>query len=186
MKKPILSVRSLVTSHANNRMPRRKGKQVTINVAEDPIADLTLRAIDDLYTFIGHVRALTLCPLSKRIGLYECFDSLESVLNEILQSISAGREVGSWGYVEDLEIQSLEEVLDNMWSPDNAVNYGLDDENETVILLLNLIQFWVKEIRDRGYAIQGLLVGSECFETVGRSLEHLKSVNYPPVYGECE
>jgi hypothetical protein len=63
-----------------------------------------------------------------------------------------------------------------MWEPDC-------DDDDLADFISSLVCFWLKEIKDRGYTIHGLLNGSDDFFGIELSLKSLVKLNYPPKYG---
>lgn len=176
MKKPNLSIRSLAPAKFTRKTNKHRKNNDEIEIEET--SALTIMAIEDLNVFIDHLEKLLTKNMAKRLGYLDWFNSLSNVLSNISSSIYKGNEAGSWSYSNNEELEDLEDILDN--SPTIDLPEVKDDIAE---LIDNMIEFWVKEIRDRGYTIHGLLNGSEDFHTVKTSLERLKQINYPPVYG---
>jgi hypothetical protein len=185
MLKPVLPVRSLVS------VPSRVGKisvkgtsiKTTKNI-ENEKDHLALRALEELFTFIEHVRALTLCSMSKKMGLHEWLDNLIAVLLDIHQILISGYDRGSWSSLESLEIQSLHATLDAAWTVEDDRSGLIDCDNEVTELLINLVEFWLNEIKTRGYVLEGILNESESNDIVTYSLDYMSRVNYPPLYGD--
>ena len=176
---PVLSFRSIVPKYKyKQKTSIRKTKDNSSGFSPDRFELVTIKAIEDLITFCNHFIKLIgkECVFSK--GLSDYINEVIKVMNEVIKSINGEKiTVGSASIDDNEEISMIEDVLDNPWFPEIY-----DDENCEFVE--SLIQFWLDEIKDRGYTIHGLLIGSEDFynaELAFRSLEHL---NYPPRYGQ--
>lgn len=179
MPNPVMSFRSLVPKFKHRAMRPKPGpKKESVDSFPDQFEFATIKAIEDLITFCNHFIKLTGKTYSKKIGLYNSIEEIIKLMNYILCSIHEKKIiVGSANCDDNEELEMIEDVLDNMWEP----NW---DDDEHFEFTETLIQFWLKEIRDRGYTIHGLLNGSDDCWNAAAAMKLLEKLNYPPKYGQ--
>lgn len=146
---------------------------------------LIIHAIDDAQLVINHVRKLMSSSFSSKIGLNKWFDDIENVLNHVLKAIQLqGCNRRPWNGDDNEELDNLEDVLNNAWSQSWASSQILNKlEGDAGDLLFSLIEYWVDEIKTRGYVVHGLLDGSEDLHVVKTAFNCIPIINYPPKYG---
>jgi len=163
-------------------VPRVKVKHDEVMEKKDWRILPTKRAIEDLFTFINHVRRILDDDYAKKIGVFEWFNYIETTFERILIAIDKNELViGAANAVDNEEIEALDEFLNCQWSIrwGNVSKTVRKQSNSTGIFLLeNMVQYWVDEIKLRGWAIYGLLKGTEDCDDIKSQLEALDKVNF--------
>lgn len=182
--KPFFAIRSLSKpsiSTASRRLlkQRRKDSSEKANLTiPDGIPDFVHfaqnYAVQDLLTVIAHVRSLFAGDFAEKERLIAWLNKLESTVNEVELGIYKHGFPSDRHYEEYEELCSLESVLDdnyefNVWS----------DNSESDKLLSSLVDYWLDEIRGRGYDLLTLLQGSLLYAEVTASFSALEKIRYP-------
>lgn len=182
--KPFFAIRSLTKPSTTTESlyllkQRRKerGKEVDLTIPDD-IPDFVhiaqKAAVQDLLTVIAHVRSLFAGDFAEKEGLIAWINELESAAHEVELGIYKHGFPSDRHYEEYEELCSLESVLDN--------NYELNiwsDNSESDKLLSSLVDYWLDEIKARGYDLLALLQGSLLHEEVIASFSALEKIRYP-------
>lgn len=174
LSKPSTSTASLYLLK-QRRKERSKKANLTI---PDGIPDFVHFAqnysVQDLLTVIAHVRLLFAGDFAEKEGLIARLNELESTVHEVELGIYKHGFPSDQRYEEYEELCSLESVLDdnyelNIWS----------DNSESDKLLSSLVDYWLDEIKVRGYDLLALLQGSLLHEEVIASFSALEKIRYP-------
>lgn len=177
---PILAIRSLskhAASTASHCLLMQRCKKVDLTIPDD-IPDFVhtaqKTAVQDLLTIVAHVRTLFAGKFAEKAGLIAWLNELESAVNEVELGIYKHGFPSDRHYEEYEELCSLESMLDsnyefNIWN----------DNSESDKLLSSLVDYWLDEIKVRGYDLLALLQGSLLHEEVTASFSALGKIRYP-------
>jgi len=178
MSNPILTIRSLAPSvkiKSDGEMERK-------NWMIRP----TKRAIQDLLTFIDHVHRLVDDPVADKIGIVEWLDNVRSIFKKTITAIDGNHlQIGIATIEDNEELEMMEDLLENAWSICDRKVISIMDEESTsqgIDLLLSLIEFWVAEIKLRGWEIHGLLNGSVTCDEIKSTFSYIDKIDYPHKY----
>ena len=142
----------------------------------DPLAKALLPAIKDMQILVGHVHALLNGPVAEEAGVSEWLKRLQAELDLAYDAVMSGR-MSSRGVItmEDEEPAGLDDALSQAWdSEDN----DWPDQPE-FHLLAKLTGYWIRQVRDRGYALVHLMIGADDLIEAAQSLQKLGDVSYP-------
>lgn len=181
---PILAIRSLSKPSASTaslyllkQRRKERGKEVDLTIPDgipDFVHTAQKTAVQDFLTVIAHVRSLFAGDFAEKEGLIARLNELESTVHEVELGIYKHGFPSDRNYEEYEELCSLESVLDdnyelNIWS----------DNSESDKLLSSLVDYWLDEIKVRGYDLLALLQGSLLHEDVTTSFSALEKIRYP-------
>jgi hypothetical protein len=173
MPETILTIRSLI--------PKVTVEHFEDMERENDFIKPTKKAIADLLTFIGHVRKLFDDKIVERFGILGWLNQMENVLKQIVASIDNYRlTVGFATNDANEELEAIEALLDSsdiyLWRNVNSI---LDKypKSSGINLLMSLIEYWIKEIRYRGWIIHSLLNGSQDHNAVNFVFRKLEEMN---------
>jgi hypothetical protein len=174
MSKPLLTIHSWV--------PRVKIKHDEMMEKNDWRIRPTKRAIEDLFTFTKHVRKILNDDFAKKTGIFKWIDNVENDFKRILIAIDKNELIiGAANGADNEEMDMIYESLNCHWS----IRWGKVSKtvrkqaNSTGIFFLeNVIQYWVDEIKLRGWTIYMMLEGSEDCDDIKSQFETLDKLNF--------
>jgi hypothetical protein len=189
MQKPVLSFRSLAARATYTSFPKvavdMSGIGITKKVVNETHTDserITIRAIEDILTYCDHVVKLFSNDYVNKIVDFKWIYTVKQVMTSVLQSILDSKiDVGNACYENNEELDMVEDALETSWYNVNCY-YAEDDELSDFIS--STIDFWMGEIKDRGFLIHGLLVGSDDYFSAEISFKSLDRLDYPPKHGD--
>jgi len=146
---------------------RQQGEQVEI--PQDPLTRALLPAIKDMQILVGHVYALLNGPVAEEAGIIEWLKRLQAELDLSHEAVITGRlSAREIITMEDEEPATLDDALSQAWESDNS---DWPDQPE-FDLLARLTEYWIQQVRDRGYALVHLIEAAH-------SLRKLGEIRYP-------
>lgn len=188
MKNRLLTIWSLAPNaglSVHPRRPVRRGVSESDGPESWPQVKSAKRAIDDFLAFSAHIRVLLKDKFAVRIGIVEWLDRIDASMEALVAVLETGElEVMRANEDTSDEFGQLEYELENCWLAENFEDEfaKLCPESIGCETLTALVEYWVDQIKERGWAIHGILIGSEGVLEVGNALANIRNINYPPRY----
>ena len=66
------------------------------------------------------------------------------------------------------------------------INVDEHSESSGIWLLVRLIDYWLEEIKARGWTIHGLLNGSIGLDYIDEEFSHIDDITYPMRFGQID
>jgi hypothetical protein len=144
--------------------------------ADDPLSRGLAPAIADMKTLVDHVAALLDGPLLENVGISGWLVELHQALDHVRASLLSG-ELAKLDTItiDDDAPSSLESALSRAPTVEDA---GWPDLPE-FLLLRTLVDYWVQQLKARGYSLLHLLIGADDLIEAAASFAHLEKVTYP-------
>jgi len=166
--------RTFGASLKNRPGNRRQREQAEIS--QDPLTRALLPAINDMQILVGHVYALLNGPVAEEAGIIEWLKRLQAELGISREAVISGslsaREVIT---MEDEEPAGLDDALSQAWESGDS---DWPDQTE-FDLLARLMEYWIQQVRDRGYALVHLMIGADDLLEAADSFKKLGEIRYP-------
>lgn len=137
------------------------------------------RALQNMRSLVGHVTYLLNHPVAKKVGATAWLDQVSAALDAVEFGIDAGY------YAPPARVTIEDEGpadLDHALCAENILEFGADwPETPEAELLFRLIDYWLREIRSRGYDLVHLLIGAVAPYEVSASFDALDRVRFPSI-----